>query len=169
MNTIKTMDVKITEVEVQRLYTTKPVYYMHYVQNGVERKNVLPIHLDFSLVQELVKADEEWEDGQSYTFTTEYLFEKLTIDFKEQTATLTMVNRFGVKSSLEVNKDEFNNLVHMLVWLEIFDKNTPNRIGIVYVESESIETILYKVKTFAEDSSIKFEQIRLEHLQEVAM
>ncbi|GAB6458069.1 hypothetical protein bcgnr5390_61630 [Bacillus luti] len=165
---MKKLFLEVTEVEVQRLYTTKPIYYMHYKFGPVEHKIVLPIHLDHSLIEGLVEADEEWVEGKSYTFTTEYMFEKLSIEIKEHTAMLTMVNRFGVKSNLEIGQDEFNNLVHMLIWLESFDKKTTNRIGIVSVESESIESIPYKVKTFAEDCSVVFEQIELEQPQEVA-
>ncbi|GAB6427651.1 hypothetical protein bcgnr5372_37760 [Bacillus luti] len=176
MKTIKTinttnklMNIEVIEVEVQRLYTTQPVYHMHYIQNGVTQRIVLPIHLDQTFTDKVVEAGLEWSEGKSYTFTTEYMFEKFSIDFKEYTTTLTMVNRFGVKSSLELDNDEFTKLVHMLNWLETFDKKETSRIGIVSVEPESIESIPFKVKTFAEDCTVIFEQIAAENAIELAV
>ncbi|GAB6557986.1 hypothetical protein bcgnr5378_07130 [Bacillus cereus] len=176
MKTIKTinttnklMNIEVTEVEVQRLYTTQPVYHMHYIQNGVTQRIVLPIHLDQTFTDKLVESGLERSEGKSFTFTTEYMFEKFSIDFKENTTKLTMVNRFGVKSSLELDNDEFNKVVHMLNWLETFDKKETSRIGIVSVEPESIELIPFKVKTFAEDCSIVLEQVASNNPIELAV
>ncbi|GAB6458086.1 hypothetical protein bcgnr5390_61660 [Bacillus luti] len=161
--------IEVIGVEVQRIYTTQPVYYMNYKINGLERKLVLPIYLECSFTDKLIEIAMELLVGKTYSFTTSYMFEHFHVAIENNSIKLSLINRFGVDYNLELDNNEFLKLAKMLELLRLNDSKVCNRIGIITASSELNVEIPFKIKTFDKNCSVVIKDIEMQRSEELAI